>query len=184
MGAIASFVKGLLPGGGTWIIYAAAAAMIAGSSAWVTHRVDVGTLETLKREHAEAQTEAVEIAKAELAAQDQIALDAAVAEARAQQKIVVRNVTIQKEITKYVSDTAHCVTYGLVRVLNAAVLGVDPADPALATGQPDDACAPVTASALAESVVANYGAALANAEQLNALEAAIAEMVAAAAKGR
>jgi hypothetical protein len=181
MGAIASFVKGLLPAVGTWIIYAAAAALIASSSAWVTHRVDTATLETLKREHAEAQTEAVAIAKAEQAKQDDIALNAAVAEATAQQKIEVRTVTIQKEITKYVSDTAHCITFGLIRVLDARVLGVDPADLALPAGQSDDACAPVTATALADSIVANYGAAVANAKQLNDLEATIAAMIAAAA---
>lgn len=99
-------------------------------------------------------------------------LDAAVAEAKAQEKIVTRTQFIIKEVPRYVTasqDRSTCVTYGLVRVLDAAALGTDPADLELPAGQSDDACAPVKASDLAASVAENYGTARQNAQQLDAL---------------
>lgn len=112
---------------------------------------------------------AVAQAVAKERAQAKADLDAAVEEAAAQEKIVTRTRTIIKEIPRYVQDSSHCITYGLVRVLDAAASGADPADLELPAGQSDDACAPVTNSALAASVAENYGIARQNAQQLDAL---------------
>lgn len=122
---------------------------------------------------------------------DKKAIDAAVAKARAderrsaqltqtsgetqvrvQTKIVDHTVTLIKEVPKYVTvqqDARSCVSYGLVRLLDAASSGRDPADLELPAGQSNDACAPVEASALAASVVENYGIARQNAAQLDGL---------------
>lgn len=88
------------------------------------------------------------------------------------QKIVTRTITLIKEVPRYVTpaqDARSCITYGLVRVLDAAALGTRPAELPLPAGQSDDACAPVASSALASSVAANYGVALQNSTQLDAL---------------
>lgn len=97
---------------------------------------------------------------------------AAVTQAQVQERIVYRTTTIIKRIPDHVTpaqDASGCVTYGLVRVLDAAALGADPGDLELPAGKSDDACAPVKASALAASIVENYGVGQQNAEQLNAL---------------
>ena len=107
-------------------------------------------------------------------AYDDAAINAAVHEGEAQQKIAVRTVTITKEIPTYVTaqqDRVACVSYGLVRVLDAAVLGVDPASLPLPPDVTDDTCTALKASDLAASIADNYGTAEANAEQLDALEA-------------
>lgn len=140
-------------------------------SSYVTHRVDVAKLQALELQYAQAETKAVEQAKAVQAAEDKVSLDAAVAEAAAQQKIVTVTQTITKEVVRHVKDHSDCITYGLVRVLDAGVYGADPDSLPLPAGKSDDACAPVTASSLATAILNNYGLARANAEQLNALEA-------------
>lgn len=143
----------------------------AGASSYVTHRVDTAKLEALELRYSQAQTKAVEEAKSLQAAQDKVSLDAAVAEAQAQQKIVTVTQTITQEVTRHVTDHVACVSYGLVRVLDAAALGVDPDTLALPAGKSDDACTGITNSALAERIATDFGIARANAEQLNALEA-------------
>ena len=118
-----------------------------------------------------AEEKAVQQAKDTQAAQDKVSLDAAVAEAQAQQKIVTVTQTIIKKVVQHVQDHSNCITYGLVRVLDAGIYGIDPDTLPLPAGKSDDACAPVAASTLAERVISNYAIARGNAEQLNALEA-------------
>ncbi len=62
-----------------------------------------------------------------------------------------------------------CVTYGLVRLHDAAALGVDPDTLPLPSGVSDDACSPVADTDLAAAFADNYAAARANAAQLNDL---------------
>jgi hypothetical protein len=64
-----------------------------------------------------------------------------------------------------------CVSYGLVRQHDAAALGVDPDTLPLPAGSSDDACSPVTNSALADAISDNYAAARANAQELTDLQA-------------
>lgn len=152
-------------------VYAAVFAVGLTLGAYGMHHYDQADYNALVAANAKAQTLAVQKAKDVQAATDKIALDAAVAEAQAQQKIVMQHNVITQEITKYVPVHVTCITYGLVRLLDAASLGADPANSTVAAGKPDDACTSLTARQLAASVIDNYTTALANAEQLNALEA-------------
>lgn len=74
--------------------------------------------------------------------------------------------TIVKEIPTYVKDTSLCITIGLIRVLDAAAIGADPADLALAPGEFNETCAGIGSNALATSVSENYGRARGDAAQL------------------
>ena len=156
--------------------------LVAGTAigtATITHKVDNARFEKLELGYAQAKEKAVEEARAAQAAQDKIALTAAVAEATAQEKIVTINQVITKEIPSHVKDSGPCITYGLVRVLDGAASGRDPDTLALPTGKSDDACSPVKASDLAQSVADNYGAARQNSEQLTALQQTAKDLIAA-----
>ncbi len=87
-----------------------------------------------------------------------------------QQKIVTETVYLTREIPEYVQDTSTCITVGLVRVLDAAARGTDPAAVTLAPGRFNETCAGIGSRALAESVVGNYGRARSNAAQLTGLQ--------------
>lgn len=89
-----------------------------------------------------------------------------------QTRIVGHTITLIKEVPKYVTvqqDAVGCVSFGLVRVLNAAVSGADPSDYQLPPGADDDACTALTPSALAAAIAENYGVARSNAAQLDGL---------------
>ena len=66
-----------------------------------------------------------------------------------------------------------------MRVLNAVILGNGSSDVSYAPGKSDDACAATDPRALAGSIVGNYAAALANGEQLEALQKWITDTIAA-----
>lgn len=149
------------------------------SGAFLMHKLDAGKYEALVAANQRAVAIATQKAKDIQAATDKIALDDAVAEAKAQQQIVVQHDYVTQEIPHYVPVHVACITYGIVRLLDAASLGSDPANAPIPAGKSDDACSPVTARQLAASVLANYATALANAEQLNALEGWVRQTVAA-----
>lgn len=160
------------------LLVALGVGLVAGSvlSGVVVHKVDQASYAALqsrydKRELAWGQ--AVQKAKDDAArtqkAQDDATLAHAITEAQAQERIVTRTQTIIQKVDHYVTDRSTCITYGLIRVLDAAATGRDPESLQLPAGQSDDACAPVDAPTLARSVVANYGVARQNAEQLDGL---------------
>jgi hypothetical protein len=186
MQSILSLITTALGGAWGYIAAAALAAVLSGAGiGWTVHRIDEATIAAMKLAEAQAQLAAANAAAAIQKKEDAVSLARAVSEARAQQKITTQTVTLTKEVPVYVSaktDARTCVTYGLVRVLDAAATGRDPAELPLGAGESDESCASVAASSLARNVAENYGAARANAEQLNALEAWVAEQ-AAAAKG-
>lgn len=137
----------------------------------VTHKVDASKYQGLELQYAEAQAQAVAVAQAEQKRLDGIATKAAQKEA-ATQATLAATVKLQlANVQRHVKTLgAHgCVTYGIVRVLDATVHGVAADSLALPTGKSDDACTGVDAAALARSIVDNYGTAKLNAEQLNAL---------------
>lgn len=101
---------------------------------------------------------------------DQTAIQSAGTTAVEQEKIAAKFKIITREIHTYVQDTSGCVTVGLVRVLDAAARGDDPATLALAPGEFNETCADVTASALARHITDNYERAHANAAQLTGLQ--------------
>lgn len=126
----------------------------------------------VQRAAAEAKAAVIAEAKAQQKAQDDITLASAMANAEAQTKIITLTNDIIKEVPRYVTvtqDARTCVTYGLVRVLDAAATGRNPADLQLPSGVTDDACAPITASALAAGIADNFGIARQNAAQLDTL---------------
>lgn len=148
----------------------AIAFVIAGLAAFVTHRFDLAKYEKLELQYAQA-TAKVQAQSYAIATKDmELSVDAAAREATVQQQIAVATITLTKELTRYVTDTIACIPYGLIRVLDAAALGVDPATLSLPAGKSDNSCAPVTSSTLAASIIENYGTARANEEQLKALE--------------
>lgn len=153
-------------------------------AAVITHKIDSAALLKVENGYLAATAKAVNEAKIIQAAEDKVSLDAAVAEATAQQQIVTQTVTLTKEVPIHVPFSSKCaVTVGFVRLLNAAVLGRSTADLSYASGQSDDACAPVDARTLAASILVNYAASSANAEQLTALQAWITKTIAASKGG-
>lgn len=72
---------------------------------------------------------------------------------------------IRAHVTTAVDDRFP-VPCGLVRLHDAAALGLDPAEVAACAGQPDDAVASVRASRFAETVARNYGRCLGEAERV------------------
>lgn len=150
------------------------------------YRFEAGKLAELKLQYAQAEVQARAEAASIQKAQDDVALGAAQVEAStqaAQASLTERQID---EVKTYVpaglilaaraSGDRACIPYGFVRVLDASALGLDPGALILPAGQSDDACAPIDAAALARSIVANYGAARANAEQLNRLELTILQL--------
>lgn len=105
---------------------------------------------------------------------------AAVAAAKADRKIEVHTQYLTKEVPRYVTahqDAVGCVTYGLVRLHDAAILGVDPSTLGLPPGKSDDACSPVKPSDLGRALAAEIGAFRQNAGQLDALIVNVRETV-------
>jgi uncharacterized protein GlcG (DUF336 family) len=168
---------------GAWVTFAAAgiAALLAGSTmGYAVHRMDEATIASIKLADQKAQTQAIKDAAAIRQSQDQANLDAALAEAKAQQAIATRTRTVTREITIHVPQTQPCIPYGLVRVLDDAATGSDTANAATAAGQSDDACTGISWRAFASDLSDDYATGRANAEQLNALQADVTALVAAA----
>lgn len=115
---------------------------------------------------------------------DQAAIAAATGQVIVQEKIVTRTVQIQKEIPIYVQDSSNCITWGLVRVLDAGANGVDPATLNLPAGQLNESCAPFGSQLLADRIVGNYGLSRQNAEQLTGLQAYALRLKAALESGQ
>lgn len=95
-----------------------------------------------------------------------------------QTKIVTQTITLTEKVPVYVHDqipVPGCVSYGLVRVLDAAALGAQPEDLPLPAGVTDDTCSPLKPSDLARGVAKNYGLARQNAGQLDGLIADVKE---------
>lgn len=150
---------------------AAMLAVGAASGSYVTYKVEQGTIAGIKLADAQAQAAAVSAATAIKSKQDATVLADAVSAADSRVRIVTQAATITKEIPVYVTKTLPCVTFGFVRVLNAAAAGVDPAGVAVAPGEPNGACSPVSWDQVAADIADDYGTGLQNADQMNRLEA-------------
>lgn len=118
------------------------------------------------RAHAQAVAAAVVEAQTRQRAADQVAIDIAGQQGPVQEKIIVETQTVVERIPYYVSDASGCITIGLIRVLDAAALGADPAALDLAPGERNDTCAGIGPAALAEHVSKNYGRARQDAARL------------------
>lgn len=157
-------------------IAAAAFLLTAFGAGYVTHRFDNSRFIALENKYAGVEIEAKDAQAKYLKAIADKGDAIAGVSAQQQIKIVTRTITNLQEVTRYVHDThiVGCITYGFVRVLDAEVFGIGPADMSIPAGITDNTCSPIEAVALANSIIANYGAARANAEQLNSLSAAVA----------
>lgn len=146
------------------------------TSGVITHKVDNARYVALELNYEKAQATAVAAAQAEQKRLDDIATAAAQREAANQSRLAAQAQAALTEVEKHVQSNIHCVTWGLVRVLDAAAQGTTTSSLPAPAGKPDGACASVDALPLARSVVANYFTANANAEQLNALIANLRDM--------
>lgn len=162
--------------------YVAAAVVSASIAAFGAYEVTAAfkdrTINQLELADAQFAQKAEQQAAADQKARDQITLDAAVKDAKAQPEIVTHYETITKEIPAHVSDTAHCITFGLVRVLNSAAGPAAFAVPD-AAGEPDDACAPISWREFAGDLTADYQAKTQNDQQLTDLQGWVADQASA-----
>ncbi len=143
----------------------------------LAHRLDAAAYANLKLSYAQAQATAVAAAQVEQQRLDSLATAAARAEAVNQSRIAADAQAALAEVQAHVKVVpGHCVSWGLIRLLDSASRGTAAAGLPLPTGATDASCSSVDAVALARSVVSNYFTARANAEQLNALIANLREM--------
>jgi hypothetical protein len=87
-----------------------------------------GAIAKMELAAAQAKDKARDIHDDQQAGANAAVLDFSDHQAEVQPQIVTVTKTIVKEIPRYVQDTSACVTVGLVRVLNAAAIGTDPAN--------------------------------------------------------
>lgn len=161
-------------------IAAAVGALVAGSAAgYITYKVEHGRLVRYQLESAEAKAKAIAHAVAIQIKQDGINQTAAVEQAKRDQREADLRSLEPERIIVHVKDSSTCITYGFVRVLNAAASGDDAAF-GLAAGQPDDACTTVTWRSLAGDLADDYISARANTQQLDSLIATVRELHSAA----
>lgn len=160
----------------SWSLYLVGAIASAAVGAMGMAKIKNGEIAGIHLAHERAINEAIVRAQADQRDADQVVIDLTAAEAKGQDRIVEVFRTIEKEVSIYVQDTSACITYGLIRVLDAAALGADPESLLLAPGQYNDTCAPVKASDLARNVAGNYEASHRNAQQLGTLQTWAAEV--------
>lgn len=161
----------------TYLVGALVLLLMAGT-AWCTHRLDSAAYKALELTYAQAAAAAASAGAAHAAALSSIGNVHAAADATAQTAIATDTTNRVREVTKYVTTYRDrtCVPYGLIRVLDAKVIGVMPDDLDLPAGQSNDSCAPISAADLAAQILQNYGAAQQNAKQLDDLNAYLREV--------
>lgn len=148
---------------------AALCLVLAGGGAYAGYRWESGEVATLKAQQATFVATAKADAARQQRAQDDITAQISTRQAAAQTKVITRTNTIIKEIPSHVSNNVHCISYGLVRVLNGAAGPTAYPVPGAAS-QPDDTCAPVTWRELASDIADDYGSADQNAVEIDGLQ--------------
>ena len=134
------------------------------------HKIGADALDKLKAQYAQQLATATAQAAAEQKRNDDAALAVAQSQALAQDKIATSIKGVLASVPVHVTvKVMPCISYGFIRVLDAAILGVSPESLSLPPGKSDDTCSALTAPIVAAAIIANYGTARANAEQLNAL---------------
>ena len=161
-----------------WILMAIGALILVSSAVYVTHKVDLSSYEALELKYAAAQTEAITEAKNKQAAEDKVVLDSALKQSKAQQTILTKKLNAQNEVLKHVTNNSNIITFGLSRVWDAFILGVNPDTLKLPTGKLDGDPAPIDSITLANSIIGNYSSCQANADELIGLQDYIKEILA------
>jgi hypothetical protein len=185
--ALLSFLGGRIAGP----LASALALLFAAALLWQSARIDgvpflgggfkaqIAQLERARDAHAlaDAKAETARLtAQAALAARGEAQVRLHLTSQRALQ---TQSQTVVKEVPLYVTqpDDRRCVvSWGAVRLLDAAASGADPAQlrDRIAPGQPDDAASDVALSEMVAVLAANLGAARQNASQLDHLQRALA----------
>lgn len=143
----------------------------------VVHSIQTAAVKSIVAEDT-AHTAKVEAAAAKIdAKQSDIDAHSAEVSATHQATLAKQAAVVKAKVRTHVHEPAPtaprvvgCVTYGLVRQLDAAALGVDPDTLALPAGTTDDACAPVENADLAAVVGDNYATYRAIAQELTDLQ--------------
>jgi hypothetical protein len=152
------------------------AVLMSAGTGWVVYRVEHAAYLALQLKDAKALTAAVAAAAAKARGITAANWQASLAESESQNHIVVVTKRILQEVPAYVTpaqDAVGCITFGFVRVLNAAANGVDPASLSLPAGESDDTCTGLAVSAVAATLADAYGTSRQNSEQLDSLIASI-----------
>lgn len=138
----------------------------------VVHKVDLSEYQKLELQYKDAAAKAAEAARVEQAALDQVSTDAATKEIATQKQLADQAQAQLARVKVHVTaGPGNCITWGLIRVIDGALLNIDPNDLQLPAGAADTGCAPIKAPRLANNIVANYAVAARNSEQLFALQA-------------
>lgn len=153
------------------LVIVAALAASAGAGAYITDLRWQHTWDAHVALDAKALKAATDAARADERRAAALSHDTGAKQAVTQNREAAVARTIQKEVIRHVHDEVvrPCVSYGLVRVLDAAARGISPSDLELPPGVSDDACTPLGNADLGRSVSSNYAIARANAAQLNGL---------------
>lgn len=172
-----SFVKnGLAFAGGLRLnLVTAAVCLAVGGVAGgqVVRLIKNGEISRLERDQAELQVRAIREAVARTQEQARITTQASQRAAENQAKVEIRYHTLRQKVPVYVTreaDARAVVPLGAIRLLDAAAAGADPDGVSFAAGKSHDVAAGVELSTLVGVVVANYGVANANAQQLSDLQ--------------
>lgn len=158
-------------------VYAGMAAAVIFAGWMVVHTIQQGAIKNIVAADT-AHAAQVDAAGAKIdAAQSTIDAQSTVDSATHQTAIAQTAAVIKAKVRTHVHEAppsaprvVGCVTYGLVRQLDAAALGVDPDTLALPSGATDDACAPVENADLASVVGDNYATYRAVAQELSDLQ--------------
>lgn len=153
-------------------IYAFITALLGSTfiGSYITHKVDNAAYEKLELSYKEAEIKVVKDALSEQQRLDEIKTQIALEANQKQQTINTQTRKQLDEISKHVKDTnKYCITWGLVRVLDASILNREASSLPLPSGRLDASCSTFTSSELAKSIINNYGIAKNNANQLDYL---------------
>lgn len=143
--------------------------VLLGTGAYGGYRWEHGEVLKLKAADVAFDAKMNQLVQAHKSQADAISTQSSVKQTAAQTQVITRVKTIIERIPSHVSNNVHCITYGLVRVLNGAA-GASAYPVPDAASQPDDTCAPVAWRELASDLASDYGSADQNAVELNGLQ--------------
>lgn len=175
------------------LCYLVGAMVLVGAGAYGGYRWEHSEVLKIQLADANAMKVAVEDALRDQKLVDARNLHVATLEAFAQGKLEGVKFNLTVGVPNYVTplqdkqaaaaDTAGCITYGFYRVFAAGQRGVTAENLPLPSGESDDACTAESPSDLAASVAGSLVTGVQNAEQLNALEGDIADILKIAGQG-
>lgn len=142
------------------------------ASWWITDAIDSAALTRFKLAAGRAREAALETQNALTFDTSAIGVRVSTEFEAERERTYYVSQTIIKEVPFHVSartDARYPLPWGLVRVHDAAILGLDPSAFSIPAGQSDDAASSVKASDLAANDAENFGACRANQEQLGRL---------------